>query len=47
MLDTAHLHKIGLLKDNLSISTYLDIDTKGLQIDSIFGRATFRNTRVE
>jgi hypothetical protein len=46
-LDTAHLHTIGLLKDNLSISTYLEIDTKGLQIDSIFGNATFRNTRIE
>ncbi|MFM7852242.1 MAG: translocation/assembly module TamB, partial [Flammeovirgaceae bacterium] len=36
-LDTAYLHNIGLSKDYLFISTYLDIDTKGLVIDSLVG----------
>jgi TamB, inner membrane protein subunit of TAM complex len=45
-LDTAQLDKLGLMKDHFSISTYLDIDTKGLQIDSLFGDALFKNTRL-
>ncbi len=46
-LDTAQVDKLGLIKDHLSISSYLDIDTKGLQIDSLFGIAILRNTHVE
>lgn len=45
-LDTAQLDKLGFINDELAISTYLDIDTKGLQIDSIFGEAKFRNTSI-
>ncbi|MFN8807252.1 MAG: translocation/assembly module TamB domain-containing protein [Bacteroidota bacterium] len=45
-LDTAYLQNIGLSKDYLFISTYLDIDTKGLAIDSLVGDAIFKNTRV-
>ncbi len=46
-LDTAQVDKLGLINDHLFISTYLDIDTKGLQIDSLFGEALFRNIRLE
>jgi TamB, inner membrane protein subunit of TAM complex len=46
-LDTAQIDKLGLIKDHLTVSTYLDIDTKGLQIDSLFGDAVFRNTHVQ
>lgn len=45
-LDTAYLHKIGLIDDYLFISTYLDLDTKGLAIDSLVGDAIFRNTKI-
>ncbi|MFM7488448.1 MAG: hypothetical protein ACKO13_16165, partial [Cytophagales bacterium] len=45
-LDTAYMHTIGLSKDYLFISTYLDIDTKGLAIDSLVGDAIFKKTRV-
>ncbi len=45
-LDTAQFDKLGLIKDHLAISTYLDIDTKGLQIDSIFGEAYFNNSII-
>lgn len=46
-LDTANFRQLGLMKDNLFISTYLNIDTKGLQIDSLFGDAVFRKTFVQ
>jgi hypothetical protein len=45
-LDTAYLHNIGLSKDYLFIGTYLDIDTKGLVIDSLVGDAIFKNTQI-
>lgn len=45
-LDTAYFHKIGLLNDYLFISTYMDINTKGLAVDSVIGDAIFRNTKV-
>lgn len=45
-LDTAQFDKLGLIKDPLVISTYLDIDTQGLQIDSIFGEAYFNNSII-
>lgn len=45
-LDTAQFDKLGLIKDHLAISTYLDIDTKGLQVDSIFGEAYFNNSII-
>ena len=45
-LDTAQLDKLGFVNDHLSISTYLDIDSRGLQIDSLFGEAVFRETKI-
>ncbi len=45
-LDTAYVHRLGLITDDLFISTYLDIDTKGFELDSVFGNALFRNTKV-
>jgi TamB, inner membrane protein subunit of TAM complex len=45
-LDTAYFHKIGLLEDYLFISTYMDINTKGLAVDSVIGDAVFKNTKV-
>lgn len=46
-LDTANFHQLGLIKDHLFISTYLNIDTKGLKIDSLFGDAVFHETLVQ
>jgi TamB, inner membrane protein subunit of TAM complex len=46
-LDTAQIDKLGLIKDHLTISTFLDINTKGLQIDSLFGDVIFKNTHIE
>ncbi len=46
-LDTANFQQLGFIKDKLFLSTYLDIDTRGLTLDSLFGDAVFRNTYVQ
>lgn len=45
-IDTALVHKLGLSKDYFSIQTIIDIDSKGLNVDSIFGNAFLKNTKV-
>lgn len=46
-LDTANIHNLGFIKEPLSISTYLDINTKGLEIDSLFGDAIFTKSNIK
>lgn len=45
-LDTALIHHLGFSKDYFSIQSLIDIDSKGLNIDSIFGNAFLKNTKV-
>ncbi|MEI9920286.1 MAG: translocation/assembly module TamB domain-containing protein [Bacteroidota bacterium] len=45
-LDTALIHKLGFSKKDLSISSYVDINSHGLQVDSLFGEALFKNTKI-
>lgn len=45
-LDTAQLDKLGLLSENLFIKSHLDINTKGLQLDSIQGSVVLRDTFI-
>lgn len=45
-LDTALVHKLGFTKKDLAISSYVDINSHGLQIDSLFGDAIFKDTKV-
>jgi len=42
-LDTAFLQPLNLSRDKIFISSYIDINSRGLQIDSLFGRANFNN----
>jgi hypothetical protein len=46
-LDTALLHKLKLTKDVLFLQSYVDIDSRGLKLDSIVGTAVFRKTLVQ
>ena len=46
-LDTALIHNLGFSKDYFSIQSVVDIDSKGLNIDSIFGNAFLKNTKVK
>lgn len=45
-LDTALLFNLGLSRETLSFKSIIDIDSKGLNIDSIFGQAAFKETTV-
>ena len=42
-LDTAFLQELHLSKEKMFISSFIDINSKGLQIDSLFGNAFFKN----
>ncbi|HYG03947.1 MAG TPA: translocation/assembly module TamB domain-containing protein [Chryseosolibacter sp.] len=46
-LDTAKLENLGLTKDHLVLHSKLDIDTKGLHIDSLTGVADLTDFYVE
>src|SRR5436190_5412422 len=46
-LDTALLHKLKLTKDVVFLQSYVDIDSRGLTLDSIVGTAIFRKTLVQ
>ena len=46
-LDTAFLHKLGIVKDPLFISSRLTIDTYGLSLDSLMGDALFTKTTIQ
>ncbi len=45
-LDTAIVHNLGFSKKDLAISSFININSHGLQIDSLFGEAFFRDTKV-
>ncbi|HZY83159.1 MAG TPA: translocation/assembly module TamB domain-containing protein, partial [Cyclobacteriaceae bacterium] len=45
-LDTALIHNLGFTKKDLAISSYVNINSHGLQIDSLFGDAVFKDTKV-
>ncbi len=46
-LDTALLHELHLTREEVFLQSYLDIDSRGLQLDSISGSALFKNTLVQ
>ncbi|MFZ6001042.1 MAG: hypothetical protein ACOYW3_11075, partial [Bacteroidota bacterium] len=46
-LDSAKLLPLGLSKEHVFLRSYVDIDSRGLKLDSLFGDALFKNTRVE
>ena len=46
-LDTLFTQKIGLTKEHLFISSSIDVDTKGLKLDSLFGKIILRDAYVE
>jgi hypothetical protein len=45
-LDTALIHKLGFSKKDLAISSYVEINSHGLQVDSLFGDALFKDTKI-
>lgn len=45
-LDTALLQNLGFSKENFFLKSIVDIDSKGLNIDSLFGNAFFRETKI-
>lgn len=45
-LDTAFLHNLKLTRNEVFLQTNVDIDSRGLQLDSIEGNATFRNSLI-
>ncbi|MCU0367838.1 MAG: translocation/assembly module TamB, partial [Cyclobacteriaceae bacterium] len=45
-LDTLHADKLGLVNKSLFVSSNIDIDTKGLELDSLFGKIVLRNAFV-
>jgi TamB, inner membrane protein subunit of TAM complex len=46
-LDTAFLDKLNLTKEKIFIQSYVDIDSRGLELDSIVGTALFKHTVVQ
>ncbi len=45
-LDTAFVDKLGFIREPLFVRTELSIDSRGLQLDSLFGDATFNQTTI-
>ncbi len=45
-LDTALLHNLGFSKEKFFLRSDIDINSTGLKIDSIFGNAFFRETKI-
>ena len=46
-LDTALLHKLRLTEEEIFLQSYIDIDSRGLQLDSIVGTALFKNSLLQ
>ncbi len=46
-IDTLYADKLGFTKQPLFIHTLAEVDTKGLELDSLFGSATFRDTFIK
>lgn len=45
-LDTALLHNLGFSKEKFFVRSDIDINSTGLKIDSLFGNAFLKNTKV-
>ncbi|MEQ9593535.1 MAG: translocation/assembly module TamB domain-containing protein [Cyclobacteriaceae bacterium] len=45
-LDTLFLDKLGIVEKNFFLRSELEIDSKGLQVDSVLGNARFNNTLI-
>ncbi|MCU0419401.1 MAG: translocation/assembly module TamB [Cyclobacteriaceae bacterium] len=45
-LDTAFVHRLGFIQEPLFVQTELDIDSRGLTLDSLFGDATFNHSTI-
>jgi hypothetical protein len=45
-LDTAWLQELHLSKEKIFISSYIDIDSHGLQLDSLLGTAVLKNSTL-
>lgn len=45
-LDTAFIDRLGFIKDPLFVSSYFDVNTNGLNIDSLLGSVVLRQTLV-
>lgn len=45
-LDTAFLDHLGFIKEPLFIRSYFDVNTNGLELDSLFGTVVLRNALV-
>jgi hypothetical protein len=46
-LDTAFIDKLGFIKDPLFVHSYFDVNTNGLDLDSLFGSIVLRDTHVK
>ncbi len=46
-LDTALLHELNLSKEKIFLQSYIDINSRGLTLDSIVGDALFKKTLVQ
>ncbi|MBS1976380.1 MAG: translocation/assembly module TamB domain-containing protein [Bacteroidetes bacterium] len=46
-LDTALLQQLKLTQEEVFLQSYLNIDSRGLKLDSITGKALFKNTRLQ
>ncbi len=45
-LDTAFLDKLGFIKEPLFVRSYFDVNTSGLELDSLLGTVVLRQTKV-
>ncbi len=46
-LDSVWLQPLGITREHLFLHSFVDINTKGLKLDSLLGDALFKNTYVE
>ncbi len=46
-LDTAFIDRLGFIKEPLFVRSYFEVNTSGLQLDSLFGSVVLRNALVE
>ncbi len=46
-LDTAFINKLGFIKEPLFVQSYFEVNTAGLNLDSLVGSVVLRNTLVD
>jgi hypothetical protein len=46
-IDTAYIHKLGFSKDYIFVHSGVDVNTKGLELDSLVGRVDLQDFYVE